>query len=351
MSGQRVALAFSGGGFRATAFGLGCLRALHDAGVLPKVRVVSGISGGSLLAALWTYGPSDFIEFDALVTDMLHDGLQMDVARHTLAPHHVAANAFAAIARRGTGFNRTDALRLTLERRAFGDRLVSDPNRPDISTVISATDLVTSRAVRFGSVASACSPYGRIIEPITVAEAVAASAAYPLLLPPLRRVYTFERGEDRRRARVVMTDGGVYDNLGLSVVEPGRSPAHTDHVYEVDYIIACDAGRQEKGESNAHLLPLRLRRSFDITYRKAQDAGRNRLHLARAAGQLRGFVHAYLGMRDRNLPVPVPDLIRLEQVNDYPTNFAAMRDADITTIAGRAEQLTRALLAYYCPEL
>lgn len=36
----RVGLAFSGGGFRATAFGLGALRALHDRGVLPDVRVV-----------------------------------------------------------------------------------------------------------------------------------------------------------------------------------------------------------------------------------------------------------------------------------------------------------------------
>ena len=53
MTTDRVGLALSGGGFRATAFGLGCLRALHDTGVLSKVTVVSGISGGSLLAALW----------------------------------------------------------------------------------------------------------------------------------------------------------------------------------------------------------------------------------------------------------------------------------------------------------
>src|SRR4029077_10200714 len=35
-------------------------------------------------------------------------------------------------------------------------------------------------------------------------------------------------------------------DLGLamwSVLEPGRSANHTAHVYDVDYIIACDAGR------------------------------------------------------------------------------------------------------------
>ena len=57
----RIGLALSGGGFRATAFGLGCLRALHDTDLLRHVAVVSGISGGSLLTAMWAYGPADFI--------------------------------------------------------------------------------------------------------------------------------------------------------------------------------------------------------------------------------------------------------------------------------------------------
>ena len=56
----RIGLALSGGGFRATAFGLGALRALYDRGVLDDVTVVSGISGGSLLAAMWAYGPGSF---------------------------------------------------------------------------------------------------------------------------------------------------------------------------------------------------------------------------------------------------------------------------------------------------
>ncbi|MFD9734962.1 patatin-like phospholipase family protein [Umezawaea sp. NPDC059074] len=55
-----VGLALSGGGPRAIAFGLGCMRALHDCDVLRHVRVVSGISGGSVLAAMWAYGPTTF---------------------------------------------------------------------------------------------------------------------------------------------------------------------------------------------------------------------------------------------------------------------------------------------------
>src|SRR5207247_7137422 len=43
-----IGLALSGGGSRAAAFHLGCLRALSGLGLLPRVRVLSGISGGAL---------------------------------------------------------------------------------------------------------------------------------------------------------------------------------------------------------------------------------------------------------------------------------------------------------------
>ena len=74
---------------------------------------------------------------------------------------------------------------------------------------------------------------------------MAASAAFPLLLPPAKRAYSFRSDVNAAPERhiVLLTDAGVYDNLALSVLEPGRWPVHTPHTYELDYIIACDAGR------------------------------------------------------------------------------------------------------------
>ncbi|MDP9435415.1 MAG: hypothetical protein M3P93_09575 [Actinomycetota bacterium] len=135
------------------------------------------------------------------------------------------------------------------------------------------------------------------------------------------------------------------------MLDPTRRPDHTRHVYRTDYVIACDAGRQEKGTSGARLLPFRLKRSFDITYRKTQDAGRGSLHAAGAAGQLDGFVLAYLGQQDRKLPMPIAALVPLSRVNDYPTNFRAMTQDDLDAVSTRGEQLVRALLPHYCPGL
>lgn len=79
-----IGLALSGGGSRAAAFHLGCLRALSDRGLLPRVRVLSGISGGALLGALYAYGPKQFAEFDAEATELLRGGLQLAIARRLL---------------------------------------------------------------------------------------------------------------------------------------------------------------------------------------------------------------------------------------------------------------------------
>jgi NTE family protein len=360
MNPPRIGLAISGGGFRATAFGLGCLRALYDRGVLDNVTVVSGISGGSLAAALWAYGPARFDDFDAYAVELLRRGIQLDITRRVLAPATIGRNLAAfltsAMPMPFSGqrtANRTDSLRDTLATHAFGDTLVNQVTYPGLATVISATDLITTRAVRFGSQRSSCSAYGTITDPVTVAQAVAASAAYPLLLPAIERTFTFTRNRDGGTTtashRVALTDGGVYDNLGLTALEPGRSPEHTEHVYDLDYIIACDAGTGTPNPADGRFLPTRLIRSFNITYRKTQDAARGRLHEAARTGQLRGFVHSYLGMPDHRLPIPVPDLVPCDRVRSYRTNFRAMSHDDLYAISTRGEQLTRTLIAFYCP--
>ncbi|HUZ54058.1 MAG TPA: patatin-like phospholipase family protein [Streptosporangiaceae bacterium] len=359
----RIGVAISGGGFRATAFGLGCLRALHDTGLLHGVSVISGISGGSLLTALYAYGPEDFAEFDAMTADLLHNGLQAALIRRALAPAAAARNLSAAARvlmpkRPGSQprlriANRTDALRDELAHRAFGDRTLDQVTHPSLATVITATDLRTSNAVRFGSLRSSCSPYGTITEPVTVADAVAASAAFPLLLPAIERSYTFSGAGSPEPTRqiVLLTDGGIYDNLGLTVLEPRRSAHHTAQVFEVDYVIACDAGRGRLPLATGHFAGTRLRRSFDTVHRRAQDAARSKLHADAAAGHLQGFVHAYLGMPDERVPVPTADLVPVAEIQSYPTNFKAMAATDLQLITTRGEQLTRTLLAHYCPQL
>lgn len=353
---SKIGLALSGGGFRATAFGLGSLRALHDRDLLRHVKVVSGISGGSLLTAMWAYGPERFDEFDATVTDLLRSGLQAELVRRAFAPRAagraITSSVRAVGAKRRRSYSRTDALVEALASREFGSKLVGDVTHAGTEVLVSATDMSSGNAVRFGSRVSACSPYGTIVGDVTVAEAVAASAAFPVLLPALRRTYEFrERNGDQRDRQLVLTDGGVYDNLGLSPLLPGRSRDFTSHVFDLDHVIAVDAGRGRASRRAARFLVGRLSQSFDITHTKSQDAARNRVHTARQNTELAGFVHVYLGMRDHRLPVPVADLVPRIRVQDYPTNFARMTADDLEAVAKRGEQLTRTLINTYIPDI
>lgn len=52
LEGKSIGLALSGGGFRATLFGLGSLWRLNEAGLLGKLDTITSVSGGSILAGI-----------------------------------------------------------------------------------------------------------------------------------------------------------------------------------------------------------------------------------------------------------------------------------------------------------
>ena len=52
---QGLALCLSGGGYRAMLYHLGGLSRLNEAGILPKLKRVSSVSGGSIAAGVLGY--------------------------------------------------------------------------------------------------------------------------------------------------------------------------------------------------------------------------------------------------------------------------------------------------------
>jgi NTE family protein len=151
---------------------------------------------------------------------------------------------------------------------------------------------------------------------------------------------------------VLLSDGGVYDNLGASVLEPARDAGYSIHSYSCKHLIVCSAGQ---GQSSGLLLPLafldRIRRSFAVVHRRVQDAAMQRLHILKESQRIDGFALPYLGQQDDQLPWKPADLVPRRDVADYPTNFAAMTDAWIDKLSARGEQLTRMLVPHYLPSI
>lgn len=216
-------LCLSGGGYRAMLFHLGTLWRLNEAGRLPTLDRISSVSGGSITAAVLG------LHWDALAFD--EDGVGQgfvtsvvepvrELARHGLDVSAVLSGlvALGTIAERVAGAYR---------RHLFGEATLQDlPEAPRF--IVNATNVGSGALVRFERRQLADWRVGRIDAPrISLATAVACSSAFPPVLSPYRLDTTraewiTEDGNDLatpdQRDQLVLSDGGVYDNLGLETV-------------------------------------------------------------------------------------------------------------------------------------
>src|SRR5436189_6233843 len=77
----KIGLALSGGGSRAIAFHLGCLRSLDRLGLLDRIVVLSTVSGGSVIGAYFHAHRGDFASFEARICELLVQGLVAPMRR------------------------------------------------------------------------------------------------------------------------------------------------------------------------------------------------------------------------------------------------------------------------------
>ena len=208
-------------------FHVGALWRLNDAGYLPRLGRVSSVSGGSIAAGMlglaWPR-----LAFDGW-------GVGQGFREHVVAPlRRLAAHTIdiPAVLRGLVGPGTTvDYIAESYRRHLFGDRTLQD--LPNDATgprfVINASNLQSGVLWRFSRPYARDYRVGEIRRPaIALAVAVAASSAYPPFLSPAvlhfdEADYTPGSGMDLQRppftTRVQLTDGGVYDNLGLETVK------------------------------------------------------------------------------------------------------------------------------------
>jgi NTE family protein len=204
-----VALCLSGGGYRAMLFHLGVIWRLREAGWLERLDRVSSVSGGSITAAALALANAD--DFEEAVVGRLRE-----LARRTLDWTSVVEGALlpGSIAEKLAGAYRDHI---------FGNAVLADlPTRPDF--IINATNVGSGALARFERTGVRDWRVGSLPDPeIPLATAVACSSAFPPILSPYRLRpmvdWVDEEGNDlasaEHRKALYLSDGGVYDNLGL----------------------------------------------------------------------------------------------------------------------------------------
>lgn len=215
-----LGLCLSGGGYRAMLFHVGVVWRLREVGLLGRLDRISSVSGGSITAALLG------LRFDAVVSGSRDGFLSAFVGPlRELAGETLDAEAIlGGLLLPGTIADRVAA---GYRKHVFGDATLQDlPDGPRF--VLNATNVQSGALFRFSK------PYlrdwrvGEIRNPeVPLASAVAASSAFPPVLSPFilkvdPSTFTPGSGKDLQTSpytkRIVLSDGGVYDNLGLETI-------------------------------------------------------------------------------------------------------------------------------------
>jgi NTE family protein len=227
MAETGIALALSGGGFRATLFNLGSLWRLNELRLLGELKRITSVSGGSItsgvLAVAWRK-----LEFQNGVANNFEPLVARPLMEFCKRGVDIAAGLEGLVSIMDSVSERVMA---RYREALFGDATLQD--LPDDGAgprfIFYATSLQTGSSVRMSKPYLADYRLGQVPSPrLPLALAVAASSAFPPVLSPVvvkldadawTRVPGADLYDERKlRERLVLTDGGVYDNMGLEAV-------------------------------------------------------------------------------------------------------------------------------------
>ncbi len=238
---RSIGIALSGGGFRATLFGLGSLWRLNEVGLLGKLDRITSVSGGSILAGILAHAWSQLNFAGGLATNFV-EVVAEPVQSFCSKTIDIGAGIKGILIPFKTA---GEFLADKYEKELFGGTRLKDI--PDANAgkgpkfIFYATNMQTGRSFRFRQdmVADYILGTCRTID-VSLADVVAASSAFPPIFSPIILKTDPEAWENPHeefpgledlRKRIVLADGGVYDNMGLESL-----------VDNVDIVWVSDAG-------------------------------------------------------------------------------------------------------------
>lgn len=319
---EALALCLSGGGYRAMLFHLGVLQYFNDAALLGKLDRISSVSGGSITAGVlgmqWNSLTFDAggraTNFDRLVT--------ANVRKMAATTVDVGAVILGALLPGTIGDRVIKRYREIL----FGDKTLQDlPGRPRF--VINATNVQTGSLFRFSKAYIADWQIGRFPNPDRLlAEAVAASSAFPPILSPARLSFkptdfSLDAGAcntPKFTSNVLLTDGGVYDNMGI---ETAWKRCKT--------IFVSDAGAKMQAEADSKTDTLRHSlRVSSVIDNQVRSLRRRQVVDALVKGERKG---AFWAMSSDPAKFPAPSALPVplnhaQELASVSTRLSALND-------------------------
>lgn len=325
--GDGVALCLSGGGYRAMLFHVGAIWRLNELGYLDRAKLkrVSSVSGGSLTAGLLAMQWKDLdlaaqpqaplVKFKSLFVEPIRDQ-----ARRTV-DIPAALAGFADLGSHGSHL-------VNFYRQLYGETKLSELSEQGPMFIFNSTSLQTGELMRFSKPYMADWRIGRISNPgRLLAEAVAASSSWPPVLSPTKLSVDPDawdvagRGslfKDPFNAELVLTDGGVYDNLGLETA-----------FKRFKTILVSDADGLPGEEPRPHTdWPLQTYRVLMLLYRQVGSLRKRQL-ISTFQSQERAGTYWSMGSEISHYPAPELLPCPVERTNELaltPTRLERLDD-------------------------
>lgn len=325
---KRIGLALSGGGFRAAAFHLGLMRKLETLGLLKKLDLLSCVSGGSIaggyLALNWG-------------TPSVLDDLETYLRTRSIAVGSVIGGILDPFE------SRLDKLANSYDRDLFkGKPLSALAGGPRI--YFNSTNLATGNMFFFVAGGGTKEEMGEhelgVVDApsFRIARAVAASSAFPPVFPPL----CLDDTEYRHASAVeyvTLTDGGVYDNMGINPLLRKRNA--------LDYMIVSDGGKPfvndlRPTESSA----LVLKAGLDIMMEQIRGLEFDRIEHRHKAGV--GPKPLWFSIDSERGEARAGDAMFASSIG---TNLKALSAAESSVLQRHGGALVEARIKAFAPEL
>ena len=207
-------------------FHLGTLIRLNEAGILQKLKRISSVSGGSITAGVLGMKWKRLTFNNGVATNLIPEVIDLvrKMADQTVDEGSILGGIFSPFSSISEKVEKS--YDKTLFNGATLQDLPSDNEGPRF--VINATSVQTAVLFRFSKPFMADYTIGRVLSPtVSLAKAVTASSAFPPVLSPCilevdptlfikDNFATLQR--EPFTSRILLTDGGVYDNMGIETV-------------------------------------------------------------------------------------------------------------------------------------
>jgi predicted acylesterase/phospholipase RssA len=260
---ETIALCLSGGGYRAAAFHLGTLSMLDKLGLLENVKILSTVSGGTLLASsytAWRINQKDNPHFKEFY----------DNYYKFLIKTNVITDALKNLKNKKAK-NDNDSLSLICEAahtyyekmpfvkgKTFGDFF--DENKkvkePFQEIIFNSTEFIRGNSFRF-QISNRNIIIGNKIcainfdeaKSIRLADIAAASSCFPSAFEPINYPKDFFGMAEKSTVKnIPLMDGGIFDNQGIDSVMRVDNEKN-----EIDFFMVSDTNQRQEEMLKPHI--------------------------------------------------------------------------------------------------